>query len=358
MAGAEKAEGPIAWQIVGHDRALAALEPGLLTGDPAHAYLFTGPAGGGKGLAAVEFAAALNCEGAPKPCRECRSCRDTLEPDRQHPDVEVIAPGGLCDESDHGNHEGSRDIRICQVRRLERVLSMTPYRGGRRVAIIDGADRLNQDASNAFLKTLEEPPAATVLILITDREDQLLETVLSRCQKVAFGRVDRDTVEAFLRERGADDEKARAIAALANGRLGWALRALEDDAVLGERDAFLDSAREVARASRPARFAWAKEADERGPSVRERYLRELEVWEQWWRDVLSIASGSGAGIINVDRLEALREEGRLYQPAEIVRLLRSLQKTREHLQANVDAQLALEVLALDVPSPASTAGNR
>jgi DNA polymerase-3 subunit delta' len=358
MTTSMRPAGGIAWKTIGHAKALAALEPGLLSGDPAHAYLFSGPPGIGKAMAALEFAAALNCEGRAKPCRECRSCRDTLEPGRQHPDVEILAPGGLCDESEHGNHEGSRDIRICQVRRLERILSMTPYRGGWRVAIIDGADRLNQDASNAFLKTLEEPPPATVLILITDREEQLLETVLSRCQKIAFGRAERDVIEAALRERGVEDDRARAVAALANGRLGWALRAVEDESLLAERDAFLDSAREVARASRPGRFAWAKAAEERGAAVRKRYIRELEVWEQWWRDVLSLSGGGSAGIINVDRLDALREEGGLYEPAEIVRLLRSLQKTREHLQANVDAQLALEVLALDVPSPASSAGKR
>ncbi|HXH20394.1 MAG TPA: DNA polymerase III subunit [Dehalococcoidia bacterium] len=348
----------VAWRTVGQETALAALEPAVLSGEPAHAYLFTGPAGVGKTMAALEFAAALNCEGSPKPCRECRNCRDTLEPGRQHPDVEVVAPGGVCDESEHGTHEGSRDIRICQVRRLERVLSMTPYRGAWRVAIIDGAERLNQDASNAFLKTLEEPPPATVLVLVTDREEQLLETVLSRCRRVAFGRVDREKIEAVLAERGVEGERAAAIAALANGRLGWALRAIEDETLLSEREGFLDSARAVAHVSRPGRLAWAKAADERGAAVRERYLRELEVWEQWWRDVLSVAAGSGAGIINIDRSAALREEGGLYRPLAIVRFLRSLQKTREYLQANVDARLALEVLALDVPQPASTAGKR
>lgn len=341
----------VTWRTIGQERPLAALEPAVLRGEPAHAYLFVGPAGVGKATVALEFAAALNCESETRPCGECRNCRDTLESERHHPDVELVAPGGLCDESDHGNHEGSRDIRICQVRRLERVLSMTPYRGRWRVAIIEGADRLNQDASNAFLKTLEEPPAATVLVLVTDREDQLLETVLSRCQKVAFGRVEREKVEATLAAKGVDAERAAAIAGLANGRLGWALRAVENDDLMTERGAFLDSAVEVAHASRSARFAWAKDADERGSAVRERFLRELDVWEQWWRDVLAMSAGSGAGIINVDRSESLRKESGLYAPAEVVRFLRVLQKTREYLQANVDAQLALEVLALDLPNP-------
>lgn len=356
----------VRWQTVGQETALAALELSVLSGKPAHAYLFTGPAGVGKARAALEFAAALNCESSTKPCnltevRPCRNCRDTLEPGRQHPDIEIVTAGGLCDESEHGDHAGSRDIRICQVRRLERVLSLTPYRGGWRVAIIDGADHLNQDASNAFLKTLEEPPAATVLVLITDREEQLLETVLSRCQKLTFCRVERETLEETLRQRGVEAERASVVAALANGRLGWALRAIENEDLLGEREAFLASAVEVAHASPSGRFAWARGADERGPVVRERYLRELNSWEQWWRDVLAVIAGSPAerraGIMNIDKSEVLDTESRLYGPAEVVRFLRVLQQTREYLQANVDAQLALEVLALDVPRPSAAAAS-
>jgi DNA polymerase III subunit delta' len=354
MAAARKVD----WSIAGNEPAMAALEGAVLSGEPAHAYLFSGPSGVGKAFAALEFAAALNCEGETKPCRECRNCRDTLETGRMHPDVELVAAGSVCDESEHGDHVGGRDIRICQIRRLERVLSMTPYRGGRRVAIIDGADRLNQDASNAFLKTLEEPPAATVLVLITDREEQLLETVLSRCRKVTFKRTEREKVEEVLHAEGLESARVSAIAALANGRVGWALRAAKNDDLLEERDAFLTSAVEVAHASRSARFAWARAGDERGPAVRERYLRELEAWEGWWRDVLALSAGAGTGIINIDKADVLHDEGSKYSPAEIVRFLRVLQKTKEYLQANVDTQLALEVLALDVPQPGARAGTR
>jgi DNA polymerase-3 subunit delta' len=341
----------MAWSVIGNERAMAVLERAVASGSPAHAYLFSGPAGVGKALAAREFAAALCCEGIVRPCRACRNCRDILEAERHHPDVEVLTPGGLCDESDHGDHAAGRDIRICQVRRLQRLLSMTPYRGGRRVAILDGADRLTPDAANAFLKTLEEPPPDTVLLLVTDREEQLLETVLSRCQKVAFGRIERDKVEAALQDRGASPETARAVAALANGRLGWALRAIEDEELLAERESFLATAVELAQASLSARFAWARGVSEPAGGGRERYLRELDTWEQWWRDVLSVGAGAEAGIINTDRGDLLLAEGKRYAPADIVKFLRALQKTREHLQANVDAQLALEVLTLDLPRP-------
>jgi DNA polymerase-3 subunit delta' len=268
----------------------------------------------------------------------------------------VIAPGGLCDEPEHRDHPDSRDLRICQVRRLERVLSLSPYAGVRRVAIVDAADTLRTEAANAFLKTLEEPPAGSVIILLAERAERLPETVLSRCQKLPFRPIERQAILQALLNRGASDEQAETIAAAAAGRLGWALKSLEDTSLLDERDMMLDEARRLAHAGRAERFAWAKEAESRAPGVRERYLRELAVWDTWWRDVLLFAAGGREGASNPDREPALLEEGRLYSAAEVVRFLQSLAQTREYLYANVDPQLALENLTLDLPSAQRPAG--
>ena len=339
------------WSIIGHATALAALQRALDSAQPAHAWLFSGPEGTGKRTAALEFAAALNCTSAnrDRPCGECRACRDTLA--GHHVDVEIVAPGGLCDEPDHKDHADSREVRICQVRRLEHILSLSPYAGGRRVAIIDAADTLRAEGANAFLKTLEEPPAATVIILLAEREERLPETVLSRCQRLAFRPVERRTIVEALLARGAAPEQADAIAAVAEGRVGWAFRALEGPSLLGERAAMLDEAVRLAHSGRFERFAWAKEAASRAPDVRERYLRQLDAWESWWRDVLLVGAGGSGGIVNVDRASILAEEGTLYASAAIVDFLRVLLKTREYLQENVDPQLALENLTLDLPRP-------
>lgn len=338
------------WSIIGHSVALAALDRALESGAPAHAWLFSGPEGVGKRTVALEFAAALNCDAADgRPCGECRPCRDTLA--GRHPDVEVLDPGGLCDESEHKDHADSRMIRICQVRRLERVLSLTPYAGGRRIAIVDAADTLQTDAANAFLKTLEEPPAGTVIVLLAEREERLPETVLSRCQKLSFRRLDREAIAAALVARGVEPVVAAQAAALANGRLGWALQAANTPTLLEERDRILDGIVRLAHGSRFDRFEWAKDAEGRGSDTRQRYLRELDVWESWWRDVLVITCGGAEGVVNRDRLNQLREEGTLYTPAEVAAFLKSLLQTRELLQVNVDAQLALENLMLDLPRP-------
>jgi DNA polymerase-3 subunit delta' len=325
----------------------------LTSGRPPHAWLFTGPEGIGKLATALEFAAALNCTSADKPCGACQACRTTLS--GNHPDVEVVAPGGMCDEAEHRDHADSRDLRICQIRRLERVLSLSPYAGGRRVAIVDAADTSRAEAANAFLKTLEEPPAGAVIILLAEREERLPDTVLSRCQKLPFRAVERTAIVEALIERGSDPDEAVAIAAAARGRLGWAFQAFEDPSLLEEREAMLDEAVRVAHAGRFERFGWSKEAESRAPGVRERYLRELGVWESWWRDVLLIGAGGTEGAENSDREPQLREEGRLYSASDIVAFLRALTQTREYLQENVDPQLALENLILDLPMVGRTA---
>jgi DNA polymerase-3 subunit delta' len=343
------------WSLIGNAAAIAALERALAA-EPAHAYLLVGPAGVGKATAALEFAAALNCTGLQdnQPCGKCRACRDTLA--SRHTDVEQVAPGGICDEPDHRDHADSRNLRICQVRRLERVLSLAPYAGKRRVAIVDAADTLQTEAANAFLKTLEEPPAGTVIVLLAENEERLPETVRSRCQRIPFRLADRDEIVAALRARGAEPEQADTIASLAGGRVGWALRALADDSLLAERTDMLSTAVRVAHGGRTERFAWAREAEGRSNGMRERYLRELDVWESWWRDVLAAGAGASGGFVNHDREQELAAEGKLYSAGAIVTFLRSLSKTREYLHANVDAQLALENLMLDLPRP--SAGGR
>jgi DNA polymerase-3 subunit delta' len=333
--------------IIGHESALSVLQRALTTERLPHAWLFSGPEGVGKLTAALHFAAALNCTSEEKPCGDCHACRATFS--GNHPDVEVVAPGGICDEPEHRDHGDSRDLRICQIRRLEKLLSLSPYSGGRRVAIVDSADTLHVEAANAFLKTLEEPPAGSIIILLVEREERLPDTVLSRCQKLAFRPVDRETILEALIDRGADPEDAVAITAASRGRIGWALQALEDPSLLEERSEMLDEAIRVAHAGRFERFGWAREAEGRAPGLRERYLRELAVWESWWRDVLLFGSGGSGGAENSDREPQLREEGRLYAASEIVAFLRTLGQTREYLHANVDPQLALENLILDLP---------
>jgi DNA polymerase-3 subunit delta' len=342
------------WTVIGQEQAVSALSRALAEGRPSHAYLFAGPSHVGKFTTTVQFAQALNCRGEDPPCRRCRQCY--LIEQGSHPDVEVVTVGGLCDESgpEHRDHsaDGSRDIRICQVRRLERIVSRTPFEGRYRVLIIDPADALNVEASNAFLKTLEEPPPSLVLILVTSREESLLPTVLSRCRRISFSLMPISEVEAALQEEwSVPPQDAGLLARLSGGRLGWAVAAWEDETLLPARASLLEDAYRLTTVGRDERFAYAAEVATRFSRDREGVLGVLDLWRDWWRDVLLVASGCPDIVANVDGLDRLGLLARKYTIEEVEYVLQSIARTRRGLLDNVNPQLALEVLMLDVAAP-------
>ncbi len=209
----------------GHDAAAAAIRS-MITGSPPHAIVITGPAGVGKTTLALDLAAGLLCDAsdpADRPCRECRGCR--LVEHGSHADLHRLVPAGA------GNQIriGARDEpEPGTVRRLISDLALLPVEGGARVALIEKADRLNEDAQSALLKTLEEPPAGVTIILCADQEDQLLPTVRSRCVRLRLGPVATREIETILADAGlADPPTAARLARLSGGRPGiariWAL---------------------------------------------------------------------------------------------------------------------------------------
>lgn len=337
----------MAWDIDGHGDVVAALSRHLAEGRVAHAYLFCGPRSVGKVTVALRFAMALNCETAgDAPCGDCRACRFIAE--GKHPDVETLTLGGVCDEPEHDHsREANRDIRICQVRRLQRVATLAPFEGKHRVAIVDPADRMNEATANAFLKTLEEPPARLVMILVTDREEALLPTVRSRLRRVAFRAVPAAViVEALERRSGVDRERAVALARAAGGRIGWALAAATDPSVEERRRETLDLVASLAGVPPGERFRYAERLARRFSERRDDVYDALDAWETWWRDVLLVAAGREALVTNPSRLDTLRAQASQYRVDGALRVLSSLRRTRRLLEDNVQPQPALERLTL------------
>jgi DNA polymerase-3 subunit delta' len=342
----------VAWRLAGQPSVVAMLARALREDRLSHAYLFVGPAHVGKATAARELAMALNCRGEEPPCHRCRQCH--LIDVGRHPDVELIGVGGLCEEPDHRDHrtDGSKDIRICQVRRLQRLLSRAPFEGRCRVAIVDPADALNVEAANAFLKTLEEPPASVVLVLVTSREEALPPTVLSRCRRVPFRLMAvADVEQALVEGWSVTPEKAGTLARLSGGRLGWAVSALEDEGLLPARESVLDEVQRLAGASLSERFAYAGRLGYLFSREREAVFAALALWEEWWRDLLLVGAGCGEQAVNSDRLDKLAAESRKYRVRAVVRFLEALSRARQQLQENVNPLLTLEVLMLDLPAP-------
>jgi DNA polymerase-3 subunit delta' len=203
-------EVPVLERIPGQERAMAFLRQAA--GRPHHAYLLAGPEGGGKSLAARAFAAALLC--AEGGCGVCRSCRLALED--KHPNQVVVEPEG-------------RDIHVDTVRaEIWHPAYRTAPEPGRKVFVIREADRLNPAAADVLLKVLEEPPAETVILLLSARPDELPETVLSRCHVVTFLPLSERFVVETLTGEGADADRAALAARLAGGNLGRARRLATD----------------------------------------------------------------------------------------------------------------------------------
>jgi len=195
-------------QIIGHDRQKEFLRRTLAHNRLAHAYLFEGPQGVGKRLTALALARTVFCAEATG-CGDCIPCRKIDH--NNHPDLHILEPDG-------------KQIKIEQIRNLQKTLAFKPVESTRRICLIDQADKMNPAAANSLLKTLEEPSAETLILLISARPEALLTTVLSRCQRLPFARLPQSRIESTLIEqRGYDQKEAHIIAALADGSFQMAL---------------------------------------------------------------------------------------------------------------------------------------
>ena len=276
--------------ILGHEHVLGLLSQAAERGTLPQSLIFAGPAGVGKHLAAVALAQLLNCQNAPSgtdACGECASCRRIAR--RVHPDVLFLEP------------EDSGSIKTEQVRQAIEAAGYRPFEGRRRVVVIDQADAMVFNAQDALLKTLEEPPAASVFILITSMPDTLLPTVRSRCQRLRFGRLAPGDVAAALKnQHGYTEADAHAAASLSDGSIG---RALEEgsESFVDARAAALELLQRAAANHNPAarmQAAINMPGATRGKADRTALGQSLQALSTILRDLgalLSSADERGAG---------------------------------------------------------------
>ncbi|MDO8687040.1 MAG: DNA polymerase III subunit delta', partial [Dehalococcoidales bacterium] len=287
------------WSVIGQKRAVSLLQRSLEKDSLAHAYLFVGPAHVGKMTLALNLAQALNCTGVEPPCGQCSACKKIAG--ARHADVQII---GL--SHNEAGEAGSRmEIGIDQIRQIQHSVSLPPFEGRYRVFIIEGAELLSTEAANCLLKTLEEPVGKVVFVLLTTNERLLPVTVISRCQRVELLPIAVSEVESALTGNwGVAPEKARLLAALSHGCLGWAVSA-RDDHRLQKRTEHLGELLNMVSADDEERFAYAARLATQFGRDRESVQERLNLWLDWWHDLLMVKVGSDAHITNVDQLTTL-----------------------------------------------------
>ncbi len=328
--------------VYGHRWAVELLRQQMAQGKVAHAYLFTGPSQIGRGTLARWLAQALLCEGeVSPPCGRCPACRRVAA--EVHPDLHRLHL-----DLQEG---GRRTLGIESVREMRQSLAERPFYGRRKVYLIEDAECLTVEAENALLKTLEEPPPFVVLLLVALSDHLLLPTIVSRCQVLSLRPLPRREVrQALVEHWGASEEQADLLAALSQGRLGWAVQALNDPQVLRRRQENLATLGRLLGAGLLERFAFAESQERLWRHGKAALVLEmLECWQGWWRDLFLVAQGCVDLVVNRDQMEVLQGTGRQVSSQSALAFLQALRVARERLRDQVNPRLALEELLLQLP---------
>jgi len=333
--------------VAGHAQAQARLARAVASGQVSHAYLLTGPESIGKTTLALAVARLLLCERpnleTGDPCDSCDACRKVLH--GNHPDVMLVEP-----------EDGKRLLGVDVVREsVVRHANLAPSQGRWRVFILPDVERMTPNTLNALLKTLEEPPAGVVLLLTSTDPESLLPTLISRCQLLSLHPLAQSEIERLLIERHqVAPAEAQALAALAQGRPGWAVRAHEHPELREERKQLLGQIIGLPRASRDERLRMAGVLAKDGDMAR----RALDEWTLWWRDVLLAAAGADHLISDGEARREAERLGRAIGRPRAEAFLHALLAARELLDQNVNARLAFDVLMFDLPAPTASSGRR
>lgn len=325
--------------ILGHQRILDVFEQAIDSGRMHHAYLLTGPPGIGKFTVAHAMAAVLNCTSRPDSfapdCGQCSTCRRIEK--LQHPDVLLVDPP-------------KRQIVIDQIRDVQKACVSAPYEGRYRVVLINEAHAMTEEAANALLKTLEEPPDRTMLFVVTDQPHRLLETIISRCQRMRFGALDEqlvaDALPRFLNSDDDDDDPPQFDQRLLNiaagygeGSLGRSLAMLESG-MLEDREEFLSELFDVDPRSS---VDWLDVAEKLGDST-EHLEQRIDVLTVFFRDLMLFKRAEPDRIVNADLRELIERRADDFSLDAIIATLEALMSARYRLRGHVSAQLLAEDL--------------
>jgi DNA polymerase-3 subunit delta' len=313
--------------IYGHEKQISVLQTATARNRVPHAYLFYGTEGVGKRTVAEIFSKAINCRNnTTDSCDECPSC---VKIDRgNHPDVVMIRAEG-------------QFIKIKEIRELQEQMKFRPLEGRKRIFIIDDADRMNIVSANALLKTLEEPSASNILILITARPHQLPMTILSRCQHVRFNPLQRETIAAYLQKKVSLDSQASFLISLSSGgSIGRALT-LHDDSYLTTRNAVFTIMSKI-RMNDPLMVLLLP--NDFGQDRKE-VMERLGILMAGYRDALVYKeTGEVDRVINQDHIDVIQSVAENVAGRDILNSIRAVDRAFHALSQNANKQLTLETM--------------
>lgn len=320
--------------IIGHEQIIEHLQNAITMDKVSHAYIINGPDKSGKMMLAEAFAAALQCEkGGNEPCQECHSCKQAAG--HNQPDIIYVT------------HEKPNTISVDDIRtQLNNDIGVKPYSSTHKIYIIDEAEKMNQQAQNALLKTIEEPPAYAVILLLTTNAAAFLPTILSRCVTLNIKAVQDEKIKKYLMsDYQIPDYQADICAAFAQGNVGKAIRLASSDDFNEMKSSALQLIKRLNEIDLYEMTAAVKQISEYKLEINDYF----DLMMVWYRDVLYFkATGDVNGLIFKDEVYDIKRQAEKSSYSGVEVIIEALQKAKLRLNANVNFDLVIELLLLTI----------
>ena len=320
--------------IVGHEQIIEHLKTAIEMGKVSHAYILNGPDLSGKMMIAEAFARALLCEKQdPDGCGECKSCRQS--DDRNNPDIIYV------------KHDKPNTISVDDIRtQLNNDIVIKPYSNQYKIYIVDEAEKMNQQAQNALLKTIEEPPAYAVIMLLTTNADSFLQTIRSRCITLNLKSVKNDVIKSYLMtEKKIPDYQADVCAAFAQGVVGKAIKLASSD----DFNELMESALSLRKRLDDIDLYEMGEAIKQISDYKLQVQDYFDLITVWYRDVLYMkATNDVNGLIFKDEVYDIKKQASKHSYHGIEAIIEALDKAKLRINANVNFDLVIELLLMTI----------
>ena len=328
------------WNLFGHETAIQFLRIHSQPEKLRHAYLISGAEGLGRETLALAFVKALNCTNPPAKGDFCGQCQPCRQIDAQaFPDLAILRV-----------EEGARELKIEQVRAMQQSLALAPYQSKYRIVLIPDFQRATLGASNALLKSLEEPPSRAILILTADARESLLETIASRCELVRLRPMRVDDLAKELQENeGLSEPESRKLAQLAGGRVGTALHYLRDDELLEKYYNALDQLEDLLGMNLRGRLKVVEKLQKAKGQTRETFSFLISTWLTFWRDVLICSESGEVPLVNLEKEDLIRQTAAGLDLQQVAGILQRHEEALTMLDQYVNSRLILENLLLNFP---------